>query len=116
MNRARLWLTAAAVAAYLPASLSALAGETEALPATFASMHDGARFGDRPLVVLTAMKPYPKELLATIGLYASAFGMVEMGITGYATGGGDIENGYACRNVKPVVQPSRDPRLGSISS
>ena len=24
--------------------------------------------GDRPLVVLTAMKPYPKELLATIGL------------------------------------------------
>ena len=57
-----------AVAAYMPVSLPALASETGALAATFASTREGPRFGSRPLVVLTATAEMSAEELRAMSM------------------------------------------------
>ena len=54
--------------AYLAETMGGSLKEMGAIRATLREAGELRDLGDRPLVVLTAMKPYPKELLATIGL------------------------------------------------
>ncbi|HEX3950376.1 MAG TPA: alpha/beta hydrolase [Steroidobacteraceae bacterium] len=56
--------------AYFSHSLAAALQEAEALDATFAAGGRLRDLGDRPIVVLTAMKPYPADALKTLQLTA----------------------------------------------
>jgi pimeloyl-ACP methyl ester carboxylesterase len=56
--------------AYISRSLSAALQELDALDATFAAAGQLRQLGDRPLVVLTAMKPYPPTMLKAMEMTA----------------------------------------------
>lgn len=57
---------AEAMAAFAPTSLPAALKEEEALEQTLAEAGTFRQLGDRPLFVLTAMAPLPKEVVATL--------------------------------------------------
>lgn len=56
------------VKAYASTSLGPMMKEQDALEQTFAEEGTFRQLGDRPLVVLTAMKPYPPDFLAELNL------------------------------------------------
>jgi pimeloyl-ACP methyl ester carboxylesterase len=56
------------VKAYASTSLGPMMEEQDALEQTFTEAGTFRELGDRPLVVLTAMKPYPPEFLAELNL------------------------------------------------
>jgi pimeloyl-ACP methyl ester carboxylesterase len=58
----------AAAGAFLPTSLTALVGETKALDVTMTASGEARDLGDRPLIVLTAMKEMSPELLKVNGI------------------------------------------------